>query len=298
MTFSVQSAINYNSSKYHSAKTVGIIQARLGCATKGVFNSETVTAIYNWQKSPNRTATLDADGKLGKLSLGVMISEMEKAGLYTDAQTLRQYPFNLPTPGGGETSGAVNPIANFFRYDVFALKLEQNPDNPNGWRMQGRFRVGLNINMLETEPWRYEYRQYIKGYAFTQKGYWNPEKTIWTARDGEPKQPANKYFLVPWGLETNWKEDGQVMQDGTITRFGYRNRPNTIKQGIVDAYSPNQWGWDYVLEDTFGLEGLSERGMRIGIEIYYRGVVVKDGTTEIASKQWGYKAEDAIRWID
>jgi hypothetical protein len=307
MTLNVSSAIQFNNNRGYDAHATKLIQSHVQSFTHGVFDQTTVTAIYNWQKSPNRNPSPEADGKLGPCSLGLMISEMDQLGQINGAAILRKYPYSLPPTSGAAQTGDVDPVLsyNVNKY-VSNLHLRADPDNPSRWLMKGRFEVKIKLNPKLADPLRYEYRQYIRGNSFTQRGYWNPESTIWTPRDGELQKSANEFFEIPKGKSSTkgltqfWKEDGQIMSDGTNQHFGHRSAKPVTREGILDAYlvknEMNQKGYDYELQDTYGLGGDYERGLRVMIELHYRGDIVKDGTQVIASQGWAFRQDMAINF--
>jgi len=306
MALLVSSAIQFNKERGYDVQATKFIQSHTQSPSTGVFDAQTVTAIYNWQKSPNRKFKLDEDGKLGPYSLGLMISEIDKLGQTPASTSLRKYTYNLP-PGSGGDTGEVKPVELFEvnRY-VVDLNLRRDDKNNARWLMKGRFEVKIKLNPKLKDHMRYEYRQYIRGNSFTQRGYWDPQCTIWTARSGEIQKPANEAFEIPAGtsgvkgLTQGWKEDGQIMSDGTNMHFGYRSAKSFTGDGILDSYlvdnEMNQKGRDYELQDTFGLGGVYERGFRVMVELYYRGDIVKDGTQVVASQSWSYKKDQAINW--
>jgi len=308
MTLDVSSAIQFNNNRGYDAQATKLIQSHTQSFTHGVFDQPTVTAIYNWQKSPNRNPSPEADGKMGPCSLGLMISEMDRLGQTAGAAILRKYTYSLPPGSGAAQAGDVQPVLsyNVNKYAV-NLNLRSDPGNTSRWLMKGRFEVKIKFNPKLKDQMRYEYRQYIRGNSFTQRGYWDPQSTIWTARSGELQISANEFFEVPGttpsnkGLTQHWKEDGQIMSDGTHQHFGHRDKkPVSPNEGLLDAYTVdnemNQKGHVYELKDTYGLGGKYERGLRVMIELYYRGDIVKDGNQVIASQSWSYKQDQAINF--
>ena len=102
-------------------------------------------------------------------------------------------------------------------------------------------------------------------------------------------------FKVPGGLDPNFfTEDGEIMSDGSIERFGYRKKPPTYpgkKIGLMDYYTDGQQGPDYYLEDTFGIAGANAGTFhKVAVNISYRGAVIKDGKElspqQINSSNW------------
>lgn len=307
MSLHVSSAIQYNNNRGYSAQATKLIQSHTNSYTSGVFDAPTVTAIYNWQNLPSRKTKMDADGKVGPGSLGVMIAEMEKLGQSAGIAILRPFLGSQPSGSNGGETAEINPVVSYPQpTNISQMNLVANPSDSSRWIMKGSFGLKIKLNPQLKDPWRYEYKQYIRGRAFTQKGYWDPGSTIWTARSGEPQVSVNKYFQIPidknftWGLTESWKEDGEVMHDGTCQFFGRRTNPPTSVPGLKDFYSvnntPDQNGFDYELQDTYGLEGNYERGLRVYVELYYQGDIVKDKTQVVASKNWHYMKDYAINW--
>lgn len=305
MALSVSSAIQFNNNRGYYGQALKVIQSQTQATQTGIIDAQTVTAIYNWQQSSNRMIKLDADGKLGECSLGVMIAEMDKAGQSANSSLLRKFTYYLPPGSGGATeTTATNPIISYTKNtNVTQMHLRTDPSNNTRWLMKGRFEVNIKLNP-KAEWWRYEYRQYIRGNSFTQRGYWTGN--VWTARDGELQKPVNNFFQIPigssytWGLTPTWKEDGQIMSDGTSQFFGHRKSKYANREGIKDMYlydnEINQNGPDYELQDTYGLEGDYERGLRVMIELYYRGDILKDGKEIVASQSWSFMRDEAINW--
>ena len=66
MPLSIASAISYNKSRLHSQKAIGIIQYFCKCHTTGLFDKQTVQAVYKTQQSSlYGFAAGVADGKVG-----------------------------------------------------------------------------------------------------------------------------------------------------------------------------------------------------------------------------------------
>jgi len=315
----VLNAIDYNQKKFYSKTAIKIIQRRIGAEVCGVFDVQTISAIYNWQKSPKRLKNLTADGMFGSSSLGVMIAEMDKKGDAANASVLRQFPHK--TLGGEiKTNEPAEPVTFLQKFPDSELDLRRNPVDDNRWVMKGSFRVEMSLDEQIVEPWRYEYRQFIKGRVYTHDGLFGDgaAKKIWQPRDGAVVEEANDYMKVPNLSRDMFYEDGEVMRNRTIERFGYRSKPPAYRPGLMDYYTDNQLGWYYYLQDTFGLEGARKRdsqgfyrtGLKIGVELQFRGIVIKDGknlTTEqinqsnwknycVASEEWDYKGEKIVDW--
>ena len=304
MPLNISSAMQFNNNRGYYGQALKTIQSQTQANQTGVVDVQTVTAIYNWQQSPNRIIKLDADGKLGSYSLGVMIAEMEKSGQSANTSPLKQFTYLLPPGNGGAETADTKPVLDYkLNQYITPLNLRRDPANNARWLMKGRFEVNIKLNP-NLEFWRYEYRQYIRGNSFTQRGYWTGN--VWSARDGEPQKSANNFFEIPvgssftYGLTSSWKEDGQIMQDGTNQYFGHRKKPYANREGIKDMYlydnEINQNGPDYELQDTYGLGGEYDRGLRVMVELYYRGDIIKDGKEIVASKSWSFRTDQAINW--
>jgi len=89
-------AISYNKSRLYSQKAIDIIQFFVGCRTTGVFDAQTVEAIYRFQESPRYGfAPGSADGMVGPSSLGVMIMELDYLMRKMEANVLRNYAYKI-----------------------------------------------------------------------------------------------------------------------------------------------------------------------------------------------------------
>lgn len=96
MSLHINSAIAYNKSIKYSQKAIGIIQFFCRCSTTGVFDEQTVKAVYKTQQSPlyGFNAKL-ADGMVGPGTLGVMIMELDYAMRKQEADVLRAYAYKI-----------------------------------------------------------------------------------------------------------------------------------------------------------------------------------------------------------
>ena len=96
MPLSTASAISYNKSRLYSQKAIGIIQYFCNCHTTGLFDKQTVQAVYKMQQSPLfGFAAGVADGKVGPSTLGVMIMELDNAMRKQEADVLRAYAYKI-----------------------------------------------------------------------------------------------------------------------------------------------------------------------------------------------------------
>ncbi len=308
------SAIDYNQKKYYSGKAIRIIQKRIGATETGVWDFQSITAVYNWQKSVMRLRPLTADGKFGPGTLGILIEELAINGHDADADFLARYKHkdkygnivkNEPDP-------VDRPVISFFQYPSTKLDIRPDPVNNARWIMKGSFKVEVFMDKKLPDPTQYEYRQYIKGRVFVHDGYFGDpiNNTHWQARAGTREQEQNDYIKVPGGLSRlQFTEDGEVMPDNSVEKFGYRSSPYKWEDGIMDFYSNDQKGTDYRLQDTFGISGPRradpqggfKTGLKVGVELYFRGIVIKDGktptTAEINSPNWRDYCVEAKEWM-
>jgi hypothetical protein len=297
MSLNKSSAISYNKGRDYSQQAITIIQAFAGATTTGSFDNQTVEAIYNMQKSPNFPFT-SADGKVGPKTLGLIILELENAGRMSDAAILRAYPYTIQG-----VAGEINPVESFTQWTSDPLKLRT--DGLTWYSMVGVFSLKLKLSPSIPDPKRYEYRQKIKGEAWSQMGSWNATKTSWEA-SGSWVNEGDKFLVpaegsIPKGLNKDrWKEDGEIISGGKIERFGHRAQNATTSQGLVDCYVPNQNGYEYILKDTFGFKRNTNyvSGAKLWIELFYMGYVIDNqkpvDNQVILSKQWHYKCEDIL----
>ncbi len=297
MSLNTNSAISYNKERGYSQQATAIIQNFANAKTSGVFDAATVQAVYKMQQSPLYPFKFAADGKVGANTLGVIIMELENVGRKQEASVLRSYPYTMQ--GVADES---NPVASFTHATTEPLLLRT--DKFSWYSMQGVFIVRLKLNPNLPNPSRYEYRQKIKGGAWSKLGDWTG--STWTAKPDAEWIPESDGFQVPSegilgkGLYmNNWKEDGQLV-NGNAERFGYRAKEKTVKPGLLDMYVPDQSGPQYELKDTFGISRKSPyvKGARLWITLSYLGCVIDTtrpvGDQVIFSKQWNYQCEDTL----
>lgn len=270
------SAYYFNEERGYSKKAIKIIRTAVGAAPLESWDAEAIAAVEKWQGSPQRLKPLDADGKFGAMSLGVLIAELEKKGDTMSVAILRQFPYkDVKTGNVGSTSPILE--VKFYQSPKRTLGLIKDPSS-GAWEMRGSFKVIVNINPEVVEPWRYEYRQYIRGSVILNRP--------------SSEEDMRNQFKVPGGLDPNsFTEDGEIMPNGSIERFGYRNKPPTYKIGLMDYYTNGQQGPDYHLEDTFGIAGANAGTFhKVAVNISYRGAVIKDGKEltlqQINSPNW------------
>lgn len=318
----VVAAIEYNKKKYYSWRAIKLIQKMIGTTENGIWDGTSVGAVAEWQRSVMRLRPMTADGMFGPTSLGILIEEMVINGKSAQAELLRQ--FKHKDKHGNiikkEVVDSSRPIYTFFQYPRSPLDLRRHPTNPSMWMMKGSFNVEVFIDQQIEEPSRYEYRQFIKGQVWVHDGYFGDPGTnkIWHPRAGTKQEPVNNAVAVPGGLNSNFfTEDGQVLDGGSrIEYFGYRSKPPTNIPGLIDEYSNYQTGAEYRLRDTFGIEGPRKQdsagfktGLKVGVDITYRGIVIKDGKVPtfseingnwlahcVAGKEWRYKEEKFVTW--
>ncbi|MEQ1763818.1 MAG: hypothetical protein ABL984_11825 [Pyrinomonadaceae bacterium] len=283
-------AYSFNEERGYSKKAIKIIRTAVGVAPLEMWDAAAISAVERWQAAPQRLKPLDADGKFGAKSLGVLIAELERKGDTMSVAILKQFSYKDVQTGQVKNSPSPMVEVRFNQMPKRILALTKDPSGSGAWEMKGSFKVIMNVDPTIVEPWRYEYRQYIKG------------KVILNQPSSE--EDMKDQFKVPGGLNPNeFTEDGEKMPSGIIERFGYRNKPPTYRPGLMDYYSHGQQGPDYFLEDTFGIEGTSAGNFhKIAVNISYRGVVIKDGkelTRDqinspnfrdycIAGNQWNY----------
>lgn len=96
MALKISSAIRYNKSRLYSQKAIGIIQFFANCRTTGVFDKQTIEAVYKFQQSPLYSFPVGfADGMVGPATLGVIIMELEYAMRKPEATVLRAYAYKI-----------------------------------------------------------------------------------------------------------------------------------------------------------------------------------------------------------
>lgn len=312
MTLNVAKAITYNKSLNYSQPVIGTIQSRVQAQTTGTWDTQSVKAIAKWQASairPMAHVKLDADGMMGPSTLGVLIAEAMQTGREQEASTLRQYPYKLPSGGG-----SLDPIIKFSHWTSIDLALRPDAGGTR-WQMRGRFHITLKLDPNLPDFARYEYRQRIKGTATIQAGKLSGTPAdklsdrVWT-KTNEPFDMSGQFAVPPGyetgpyggliykpkGILTEWKEDGEVVNNKAF-KFGYRAGGAVIAEGIVDSYSPNQQGPDYVLQDTFGTMGAYLAAAKISVELWYQGYVLDTQTNvQLGLKGWHYKATGIVSW--
>ena len=295
MSLNIGSARSYNVGRNYSVHAIWVIQRHMGMPShSGSFDNDTIRTIYDWQGSPDRMTSLKQDGKFGPNSLGCMLAEMLRGPISTDIAHLNRYPHNLPS-GSGPGESAV--VSSFLITNVTSLNLRTDSAlGPNGWQLRGRFRVNVRLNSSLANPNRYQYRQFIKGYARSTPGRFNgriPSETNWVSNG--TSQDESAAFAVPGGLSSSaWREDGLVSAGGT-RKFGYRTSAAFVAPGEEDRYLPSQQsGKEYVCVDTYGLMGSNQiSGTKIELSLHYKGVIVDvlNSDREVTYKTWSYSAE-------
>jgi hypothetical protein len=177
----------------------------------------------------------------------------------------------------------------------FTLHHEVYPDlraNGAGWMLRGRFSIRVRFEPAPDVS-RYEYRQYIRGTAWTQAGQFPEDETPsvenWTP--SAPRVNAAALFEIAGGLPTSWTEDGQGSEC-----FGHRDAAGVSRAGLVDRYSPDQANGDsYELVDTYGFEGTNRVfGTKLFFDLRYRFVIVdrqEGGSREILRRSLRTSAE-------
>lgn len=285
MSLNKASAINYNQGRSYSQQATAIIQNFVQAVTTGVFDNQTVEAIYNMQKSPKFNFKFAADGKVGPNTLGFMIMHLDHVGRINESAVLRNYSYTIQGAGG-----EVNPVVSFKRWTTQPLMLRTN--GISSFSMWGVFSV--SVNFTNVDPKRYEYRQRIKGYAWSKA-----PGDIWRDATGVFEVPRDKNYDFKGIHPRQWKEDGQIRNGNVKENFGHRDKPAFFGQGISDYY-PSET--EYFLQDTFGFQQSTDyvKGRQLEIAVDYAGCIIdKQKPTdsdndvfthkEIFSKEWSYK---------
>lgn len=313
MALNTASAIAYNKERGYSQKAIGIIQFVVNAKTTGVWDSQAVQAVHDWQKSKN--GQIDADGKVGPATLGYFIGELELAYRKPEADVLRQFPHKMGSESG---PGKQNAVDEFTHQTVKQPRLGKFTEGGKPmWGIQGSFKVRLTLSpaLSESERCKYEYRQYIKGSLTIEDGSWNGP--IWNAKPGTKKSIGSKVTVpvdpknpsLGFGLTSSWKEDGldRTHEGRGIRRFGYRDYCDSSEPGYQNQWLPDQNGHIYALQDSFGYaEPYFKIAIRITLEYHYKGEVVRvtrDPNTEetvpvevVKSKIWSYKFDEKMNW--
>jgi hypothetical protein len=300
MALNKNKAIQYNKNRGYETRAVRLIQSLVGAPIHGAFDEVTVKAIYDWQGSSRRMATLVQDGMIGPNSLGSMIAELRRADKHLEASVLAPHPHNLPS---GFTDPDDNPLKYFSHRTISSLDLRrpESGEGVNGWVMRGCFEVKFELKPDIADPNRYEYRQLIRGSAGTTDGWFKDSAlTQWEALSGEAS--ANHIFKMPNGLPRVFKEDAHKT-DGIIERFGYRSKMPVYKpsgvNGLIDRYTPDQKGYGYQCRDTFGLADTSPSvvGTRVRLELDFIGYVYdKLLVRTVVQKTWSYRKTEFVKW--
>ncbi len=96
MSLNLYSAIKYNKDRGYSQQAIGIIQMFANARTTGVFDHQTVEAIYRTQQSPIYPQLKNgADGMVGPSTLGLIILELEHVRRMSEAALLRKYEYRI-----------------------------------------------------------------------------------------------------------------------------------------------------------------------------------------------------------
>ena len=168
----------------------------------------------------------------------------------------------------------------------------------SGWVVRGNFRIHIVFNP-KAGCSRYEYRQYIRGTATIQQGTFpsgvEPSMTTWQPT-GQLIDVAST-FLIPGGLPSQFREDGQTVA-GRVLHFGYRSSPPVVAEGTEDRYLPAQaTGWEYRGTDTYGLSGTSRViGLRIRLSLVWQGRIIDTRAHNRVIKQdtWHVNGDNII----
>ena len=284
-------ASTYNRNRRYSNDVTRIIERSVGAQPTGRFSNRDARQIFDWQGNAQRFSTLQQDGKFGPQSMGVLITELTRAGQVNEARQLTSYPYELPPggvlPGGSDT----NPILQFRAVTIKPMQLRPFR---GGWKASSEFVVRLFLNS-SVDCSRYEYRQFIRGSCSTQRGTFSggvQSFATWTAT-GSVQNQRNR-FAIPGGLSTRFKEDGQEVS-GRVFRYGYRSEEPVLSQGLEDRYLPDQAnGHEYRARDIPGLAGSGRPvGLRVRLDFHFRGCVVDTQNNDevIRTLHWGYDGD-------
>jgi hypothetical protein len=315
-------AIDYNKNRFYSKTGIKLIQKHINTPQTGVWDIQSCTAVYDWQRSVMRLRPLKGDGMFGPTSLGILIEELVIQGHKKDAEYLRQF-WHKDKHGNIVKKDIVESekiVYAFFHSKGKPLEMRKDPNNVGRWMMKGSFNVEVYMDRQLPDPTRYEYRQFIKGRIYVHDGYFgDAAQTVWQARSGTTEVEQNDYSRVPGGLNRQYfTEDGEKLSDGSVEKFGYRSKPPKWEEGIIDTYTNDQKGYEYRLQDTFGIEGPRKTdaqgnfkaGLKVGVDLWYRGIVIKDGRMPtfqeinasnwrsycVASHDWRYTGVAYVKW--
>lgn len=294
MVLNVNSANRYNRNRGYSSPLVRIIRREVGVDETGPIGPRTSKAIHAWQQRqvlPNLTA----DGKFGPRSLGRMIQSLETAGRRDEVALARTFPHHdFAAAEDAETN-----ILEFRAIQVNPIKLRALRA---GYWCKGKFRVVIRFHP-ECDASRYEYRQYIKGFATTQMGRFTsatPSMANWVSTDVLVDQSST--FKVPGGsLSNSYQEDGLLREGSPIARYGYRSRPPSRETETTaeDRYIPDQAsGHVYRCTDTPGLADPLARpfGLRIRQKFMFQGRIIDTsrGNKIVATRHWKLEGDYII----
>lgn len=303
MALNTASAINYNNERGYDQDAIKIIQWFVDATETGLWDNQSVKAVYDWQKA--RISASAADGKVGPGTLGALIADMESVALLNGSEILRQYPYKMASGSGAP--GGIDPVADFSQWRSRPFEFRKfKKGGKDYWEASGAFKVQLKLksSLSLEERVKYEYRQEIWGKA------WMTHPTSGTRIDLASKFriPLNESGSLV-GLPANgYVEDGIVNKaGGAPERYGYRNGIPVKQPGCKDLWLPNGTGAKYVLEDTPGYaEEYNGVAWKVHMEFHFRGKVVEllyegddedpSGINEIQMKSWDYTFDRQLDW--
>ncbi|MEL6108785.1 MAG: hypothetical protein AAFU85_22485 [Planctomycetota bacterium] len=294
MVLNVNSANRYNRNRGYSSPLVRIIRREVGADEKGPMGATTSQAIHAWQ-ARQVLPSLSADGKFGPRSLGRMIQSLETAGRRDEVALAKRFPHHDFTAA----EDAETNLLEFRALQVNPIRLRALRD---GFWCKGKFRVIIRFDP-DCDASRYEYRQYIKGFATTQMGRFTsatPRMENWVATDALVDQSST--FKVPGGsLTRSYQEDGLVRDGSPLAKYGYRSRPPSHETDTTaeDRYIPDQAsGHVYRCTDTPGLADPLTRpvGLRIRQKFMFQGRIIDSsrGNKTVATRHWKLEGDYII----
>ncbi len=302
--FNASSAVTFNKNKNYSMQAISLMQEIVGASTTGKWDTATVTKVRDYKaKSKGK---LDADGKIGQMTLGAFIGELRWAYRDVEANILKQYPHVMPS--APDQPGQVEPILKFFHHKKLAFRFEKFSamNKSTGamapfWQAACEFQVMIELNPhLGAATKDYEYRQYIRGEASVNSG-----NRGWVNANEAFKVPASS--AVPrLGIHpTTWKEDGIHRENGTKAFFGHRSNATANYTREKDLWLPKKEdGATYLLHDTPALAGLWQNlKIELKLNLQFRGEIVKvtrngsgtiTSTTTVRTLTWQYNFQSSF----
>ncbi|MEM0927015.1 MAG: hypothetical protein AAGJ83_13320 [Planctomycetota bacterium] len=293
MVLNLHAANQYNHSRDYSDPLIRIIRREIGAQERGPMGSETTKAVHHWQQH-QLAPKLNPDGMFGPKSLGKLIQSLDASGRNEEVAIARRFPYH----DFGAAAAAETNILEFRALLVSPIKLRSKG---TGWACKGKFRVIIRFHP-DIDASRYEYRQYIKGSASTQRGHFTgttPTTENWRAIYAAVDQSDK--FKVPGGLSNSFKEDGFQSDGGKVESYGYRRTRGTRQTDETpeDRYLPNQSsGHTYRCNDCPGLEGTNGRpsGLRIRQTFTFQGRIIDTHRDNqiVATRHWRLEGDHIL----